>query len=53
MDHINIPPPITKTKITKDRWLSKKIKYEDDTTVKDILEDMAYKSYEWFQIKMI
>ena len=39
--------PITKMKIPKDRWLSQKIKYEEDLTVKDILEDMSTKSYEW------
>jgi hypothetical protein len=39
--------PITKIKISKDRWLNKKVKYEEKLTIKDILEDMASKSYEW------
>ena len=34
-------------KISKERWLNKKIKYEENLTIKDILEDMASKSYEW------
>lgn len=44
---MNPPLPITKTKISKERWLSQKIKYEEDLTLKDILEDMSIKSYEW------
>jgi hypothetical protein len=39
--------PITKTKISKERWLSTKVKYEENLTVKDILEDMSTKTYEW------
>tara|TARA_B100000035_G_C20983008_1_gene546409 strand:- start:378 stop:800 length:423 start_codon:yes stop_codon:yes gene_type:complete len=30
-----------------DRWLSKKVKYEEVLTIKDILEDMSDKTYEW------
>ena len=41
------PVPITKMLIPIDRWLSQKIKYEEDLTVKDILEDMSDKTYEW------
>ena len=55
MDHfnVNVPNlvPITKVKIPKERWLSQKIKYETDITVRDILEDMATKSYEWISDK--
>ena len=47
MDNLKEPLPITKMKISKDRWLNKKVKYEDNLTIKDILEDMACKSYEW------
>lgn len=43
--------PITKTKIPIDKWLSTKVKYETDMTVKDILEDMSTKSYEWINDK--
>ena len=39
--------PIAKVKMSKDRWLNTKVKYEDELTVKDILEDMASKSYKW------
>ena len=46
MESINLVP-ITKIKIPKERWLSQKIKYEEDLTLKDILEDMSTKSYEW------
>lgn len=43
--------PITKVKMSKDRWLNTKVKYEDELTVKDILEDMADKTYEWLSDK--
>ena len=39
--------PITKMKIPMDRWLSTKVKYEENLTVKDVLEDMTDKTYEW------
>ena len=39
--------PITKMKISKERWLNTKVKYEENLTVKDILEDMNDKTYEW------
>lgn len=41
------PLPITKMKVSKDRWLMTKIKYEEDLTIKDILEDMMNKTYDW------
>ena len=34
-------------KISKERWLNTKVKYEENLTVKDILEDMNDKTYEW------
>ena len=43
--------PITKVKMSKDRWLNTKVKYEDELTVKDILEDMTDKTYEWISEK--
>jgi len=43
--------PITRLKITKEKWLEQPIKYEDNMKVKDIVEDMAYKSYEWINMK--
>ena len=39
--------PITKVKMSKDRWLNTKVKYEENLTLKDILEDMSTKTYEW------
>ena len=49
MNHLDIPHlvPITKIKVPIDRWLSQKIKYEEDLTLKGILEDMTDKTYEW------
>ena len=44
---MNPPLPITKMKIPIDKWLSTKVKYEENLTVKDILEDMNDKTYEW------
>ena len=44
---MNPPIPITKMKISKDKWLNTKVKYEENLTVKDILEDMSTKTYEW------
>jgi len=43
--------PITRLKITKEKWLEQPIKYEEDMKVKDIVEKMAYKSYEWINMK--
>jgi len=48
---MNPPVPITKIKITKEKWLMTKIKYDDDMYIKDILEEMAHKSYEWVNNK--
>ena len=39
--------PITKMRIPIDKWLNTKVKYEENLTIKDILEDMADKTYEW------
>ena len=49
MNHLDIPHlvPITKMRIPIDRWLNTKVKYEEDLTLKDILEDMTDKTYEW------
>ena len=43
--------PITKVKMSKDRWLNTKVKYEENLTLKDILEDMTDKTYEWISEK--
>lgn len=39
--------PITKMRIPIDKWLNTKVKYEENLTIKDILEDMVDKTYEW------
>ena len=39
--------PITKMRVSIDRWLNTKVKYEEVLTIKDILEDMSTKTYEW------
>ena len=44
---MNIPTPITKIKMPKDRWFNQKVKYEENLTIKDILEDMNNKTYKW------
>ena len=44
---MNPPLPITKIKIPIDKWLNIKIKYEENLKIKDILEDMTDKTYEW------
>jgi len=46
-----LPLPITKMKVSKDRWLMTKIKYEEELTIQDILEDMMNKTYEWINDK--
>ena len=39
--------PIIKIPIKKDRWLEKKIKYENNLTIYNILETLAYDTYDW------
>ena len=39
--------PITKMSIPIDKWLNTKVKYEENLIIKDILEDMTDKTYEW------
>jgi hypothetical protein len=48
---MNPPLPITKMRISIDKWLNTKVKYEENLTVKDILEDMVVKTYEWLSDK--
>lgn len=43
--------PITKIKISKDKWLNTKIKYEENIYIKDILQDMCFKTYNWMYSK--
>tara|TARA_Y100000389_G_C17229150_1_gene397227 strand:+ start:28 stop:525 length:498 start_codon:yes stop_codon:yes gene_type:complete len=39
--------PIVKIPIQKDRWLEKMIKYENNLTIYNILENLAYDTYDW------
>lgn len=41
------PIPVTKIKMPKDKWLSLKIKYEENITMKDILQRMSRRSFQW------
>ena len=43
--------PITHLKISKDKWLNKKIKYEEELRVEDVLDEMCLKSYDWILSK--
>ena len=45
------PQIITKIKISKEKWLNQKIKYENDTPFKDIIEEMCLETYEWMNTK--
>lgn len=39
--------PITKIKIVKQKWLETKIKYEENKTIKEVLEEMSFNIYNW------
>ena len=39
--------PITKIKISKDRWLNTPIQYEDDLFIRDIVDILCTKVYNW------
>lgn len=43
--------PITKVKKSKENWLNTSIKYENELIIKDLVEDMSYKSYIWINNK--
>ena len=49
MDHNLIP--ITKLKMNKDKWLNTLIQYEEDYTIKDVIEIMCQKTYQWILSK--
>ena len=48
---MNNPRIITKIKISKEKWLNQKIKYENNISFKHILEDMCLESYKWMNSK--
>ena len=39
--------PITKIKIKKEKWLQQKIKYEEDLTINEVLEDSCDIIFNW------
>jgi len=43
--------PITKIKIDKQKWLETKIKYEDNKTIKEVLQEMSLQIYHWMNDK--
>ena len=43
--------PITRIKISKEIWLNTPIKYDKELKVKDIIEEMSEKSYNWILSK--
>ena len=51
MDFINIPIPVTKMKLSKDKWLKTPVKYDNNLVVKDIIEEMCEKTYQWIDSK--
>lgn len=49
MDNILIP--ITKLKMNKNKWLNTLIQYENDMYIKDVIEIMCQKTYQWILSK--
>jgi len=49
MDTLNLIP-ITRLKISKEKWLNTKIKYEE-LKIENILNEMCHKSYDWILSK--
>ena len=43
--------PITRLKISNDKWLETQIKYDDDFLVKDVVDMMSEKIFHWIQSK--
>jgi len=43
--------PITKLKISKEKWLETQIKYDGDFLVKDVVDMMSEKTFHWIQSK--
>lgn len=43
--------PITKLKKSKNDWLNTPIKYDDELKIKDLINEMCYKSYSWIKSK--
>ena len=43
--------PITKLKISKEKWLNTPIQYEENLFIKDIVEILSQKTYHWIASK--
>ena len=43
--------PITKLKISKEKWLNTNIQYEDNYKIQNVLEMMSEKTYSWIKSK--
>jgi hypothetical protein len=43
--------PITKLKISKEKWLNTPIQYEENLFIKDIVEILSQKTYHWIVSK--
>ena len=52
-ENIEVPPliPILHHKISKERWIERKLPYETDFFTIDILEDMSLQVYQWLSTK--
>jgi hypothetical protein len=43
--------PITNVKISKEKWLKTKVKYDEELKVEGILDEMCKKTYDWILSK--
>tara|TARA_Y100001970_G_scaffold238835_1_gene300292 strand:- start:460 stop:693 length:234 start_codon:yes stop_codon:yes gene_type:complete len=50
METINLVP-IKKIKISKEKWLKSKLKYDNILTYNDIIEQMCERTYNWISSK--
>ena len=41
------PIPITKIKMNRQKWLSTKIKYDDELLYDDIIREISHKVHQW------
>lgn len=50
-DLVSALVPITKLKISKEKWLETQIKYDENLLIKDIVDMMSEKTFHWIQSK--
>jgi len=43
------PIPITRIKMNQQKWLSTKIKYDDELLNNDIISEISHKIYQWIR----